>query len=1529
MAEPRVDVRFSAQGLTGKAFSPLQVPGSFDVDLVHIDLDLVESLEIRARLDLASGRVELPLTDALTLPVEIEPGTQVRAYIRAGRWGKDPALTAIREAELFFEHPLRIAHILPVLTRLNTLFEDRRLSAWMQRAQLPGPVGPGRSLMQRLGDRFRPQVDRYFPEGSRERRFLHEARVAMQGSGEVLADVLLDRVHANLVERDGLPTLELRFSGQFVVFGRTPVPFFRVRLPDWLLPSPHAGLVRLTSGDPFLTAALLRDRVPREALAGAIARILSAFEAEISLRAQIPPVNAGADLPGGGKIGLDLTLPGPARVEGVIQGEIDPDGIRLRTDRFVAHLGDGALSFAGTALLHTADPSQSTPATALLAALNGQWPLAALRIDLDTHMDASAPLSELGLRLRYSHPTLHGESNLGLTLSQVAFYGHVAVTDLRPERLAGRLTVLDVHLGAQMSVVPGSRVWDPHRDLRVASHRGEISAHLTAEEGDLLARLTASGESAVEMTLRSEPFPELGLTERESRASALLRLALDGVLRAKNLPNGLVLLDFSGTEGEATLAHLSLEHGPFALSLPPGSTFQFTLPHAALDTSAWGEASANISWDMQGFSPILSGNGSTVELFVPALRQGRLALKLNHVGGLQIETEDESGDENLYDARYFNALLNPDQEIDRWLALLEDEETVRHILDAARILSPELVDKLERGRVFLTRIRDAAAAEGVESAGDILPAPVISKVLSRIILGDTSVEPRLLPLVMEVVEGKGLAVRATKKLLEEVLPENEWAFEIDRGLRWLSRTLSPTQPIPPRPVRELPSLSETPGYKHLLRALPDAKALYEGALEPVTPALNRAVARVAPYLTLAQVEWLLTRSDWPPLTEARLQYVAALKRRVAALSEQYGGFAFALQPLAISLWIEPTIAWHPSAPIEPIPGEPTGFLAHPDTLLGPADAAVLLQAGLTAPVQGRVVQHNQRLLLDYTLRQPPEFLRQVLFELGLGNAQILTGVLMALLNMRQDAIKRPLDLVALFSERLGVDLPRLEDFLAGGRTARLSYYEALAHRADQILSEAEPYQALIARLQRARRPLAAGPQDSSKVTELVNAATAALQAADLAGAACTFKGREPKRRAAATAAYQAAFGAVRALLAADPGSLHRPWVKRWMERRYEALMVRSVYENLVQGIDQTRAWFQTRLGAAMPKGEQPLLEAVINVLYFDEADRTALKADPMVRALVPPLQGPIDLTLVSAMGVVTEGELGTELEAAFQRLHAAYGVRVVRAHTATARSLAYNAAKIVEAVQAVEGPWAWLGYSQGCANALWAETLLHSGSPAQQAVAGRLVGRHLLFSALNGSGHGSGGEWKFRQAMIDGDHFVAHYQSVLSRPAISLGLALVQRALDSRLAVHSMGGVDSLSYDGAERMGREMQVHGHVPTTSIRGIISEPDLPEALVFLTHTLTAQIETPRHDSQVQVDEAVGYPVTVLNGAANQMRAVHLSSRPQATHHWSPLSDTVAFLTTPRDRQRYVYEVPKDRQVFPWVELLADFGFVKVKG
>jgi len=246
-------------------------------------------------------------------------------------------------------------------------------------------------------------------------------------------------------------------------------------------------------------------------------------------------------------------------------------------------------------------------------------------------------------------------------------------------------------------------------------------------------------------------------------------------------------------------------------------------------------------------------------------------------------------------------------------------------------------------------------------------------------------------------------------------------------------------------------------------------------------------------------------------------------------------------------------------------------------------------------------------------------------------------------------------------------------------------------------------------------------------------------------------------------------------------------------------------------------------------------------------------------------------------------------------------------------------------IRGIPGPWGILGYSQGCANALMAESLLRGGTPDEQALLQGLRCRNLLFSALNGSSHGTAGDRKFIQAMVDLDHFLAHYQAVLSQRAIGLGLRAIGRVLDAPPVLWGMGGMRSLSRWGVLPLNQGGQFRDDVPTSLVRGVVEPETLPEALEFLSNVLTRQIESPLHDTQVAAAEAVGHPIWVRNAAAEVLRACDTGAMVQRTHHWSPLHREVEFVTTERDRRYAIYDAPKDRHVVPWIEVNARFGVI----
>jgi hypothetical protein len=210
--------------------------------------------------------------------------------------------------------------------------------------------------------------------------------------------------------------------------------------------------------------------------------------------------------------------------------------------------------------------------------------------------------------------------------------------------------------------------------------------------------------------------------------------------------------------------------------------------------------------------------------------------------------------------------------------------------------------------------------------------------------------------------------------------------------------------------------------------------------------------------------------------------------------------------------------------------------------------------------------------------------------------------------------------------------------------------------------------------------------------------------------------------------------------------------------------------------------------------EQQLVEAIIEVTIYHQVDRERLRKDPLVRLLIPNPPGHYDFSIVFAAGVVTEGKQGLELKDAFQRLEERRGVKVIRADTATARSFEYNAGKIVEAIEAAatfKKPYGLIGYSQGCANALLAESMLLSGSPNQRELISPLVCRQLLFSAANGSFHGPAMERKLHRLITMSEDFFKSQAGYFSRALASTVLEGLNDLLDSSHFHKVMGGAQA------------------------------------------------------------------------------------------------------------------------------------------
>ncbi len=1551
---------------------------------------LVDELVLDAQVALAAGVYHLPIIADQPLDVELPENLSAQVHIEVGPVSgtrssgsqEDLPGVGIQAFEVQFEPAVRLPNVFDVLYKLPGLFVDHDVEAakrlafqllqsnvaqnlvqvgqewftWLEESvDLVSPkAGKAAWSLLGLAEMIRSEVTRVGQKWKQKGFDLFEEFSRLK---ERLPVIYLERAKAQpVLDEEGRAHLDFRFSGESHLKNGRTWRFEDVLLPHMILPAPHALISDLISERPLATAVVREGAFSLRRFMESLVEAPTSVSGTLVGRGSLPVVEVGGQTPDLGEYRTTFRIGGKGRLDGRFDLRASRDALHIETLQLDYAKEDRGLGLTMTGSVElrpseedildgSSDPgkrpleessgdranSRSVLDRCVAAAFERRW-AEDLHFQTGWNLVTKGALDDLEVGAHWAHQLLDGSMQAMLVFDEVRVSGELALEGqgspvrIEVQQGAGLDFKAEGRLEQAVARLGGMLVRPAMSDMSIRSKVGR------AQGGGLSFVTDLGADLAVQVVYGLELFPEFGIDQDDEAVfEGQGRISGRFLVETSSLQGREMTARFDDSAFDILVAHLSGDIAGRRLLFPAGSTLDFKFLEAQMATSGLGRASIQLGWDLAGQSPMLSFGDRTAELFVEDLRRGTLVMHVSEAGGVTF-----SGLEGgLYDFHFFNALVNPGDEPRRWLEILSDDEAMDRVEATVEFFSRDVAAFLRSGRKQVRRIRRILEEENIERAADLVPAHRMARVLSKVICDEDSEEKTIESLVRAVVAGQGLDVPQVRALIDRYYPDHEYDFEIERTLRILARLLAPTEPVPEMAPLEEQPLSERDDYQRLFSGYLSAGSVYERLSRPEAqdPEFWITLGRQAPYLTIEQLDHILACLDEtsPPDQVRRLRAVRALKARTRLIADAYGGIAFMPQAWAVGLFLGEAVRAGGVA----VGGAAQGRCRPVardrfelgQSLLGPADVAVLLHAGLASFWQGPAVQTNQRLLLDLICSQPGEFLLGVLWEMAHRSPRALSGVLYGLLQIEQGALLDQVDMPSLLSSILGIEVPRIDDYMAGGRRARQSLFEALNDTAKQILDAAEPYVALreYLQVQRRRPPQVAAVPESAAA--LADKAQRAIVRADKAGAACKFPKPDPKKVAAAGRAYRRAFEACRSLLSAAPTAFQEDWFRSFFARNYEALMVRSLVRNHQNAIDDVPAWLEKRLGAKVPRDEQELVDAVIDVLYYFEEDRTKLKSDPLVRLLLDPPAGRYDLTIVSCMGVITEGARGTELEDAYRRLGEQLGIRVIRADTQTARTLEYNAARVEEAVRRVDGPWGYVGYSQGCANGLMAEARMLGGSPEQQELVSRLKTRHLLFSALNGSAHGTCGDWKFLRAMSDADRFLKFYQALLSRSAIRFSLKNLRALLDSKPFVHSLGGVASLSHEGVRALARDGQFRADVPTTILRGIVEPETTPEVLEMLSNWLTKEVESDQHDTQVTFWEAVGHPVWVRNEQSRSLARCDMGGLVQRTHHWSPLVHAVKFVTTDRDQALGIYDTPKDRHVFPWVEVNARFGIIDV--
>lgn len=176
----------------------------------------------------------------------------------------------------------------------------------------------------------------------------------------------------------------------------------------------------------------------------------------------------------------------------------------------------------------------------------------------------------------------------------------------------------------------------------------------------------------------------------------------------------------------------------------------------------------------------------------------------------------------------------------------------------------------------------------------------------------------------------------------------------------------------------------------------------------------------------------------------------------------------------------------------------------------------------------------------------------------------------------------------------GLKVPRREDHMAGGRWARQSYYEALFSLAKSVLDDAECYMALKCHLQRVRHHIESDPipvareeplnefeddEASSRLHQAASIARSMIEKADALGNEIFVELVKNEKAVHGTDQYKAAVDAYLEACDAcarargiDKLVFHAEWFQSFYQRNYDALMIKSIYDNVVDDVDKVRYW---------------------------------------------------------------------------------------------------------------------------------------------------------------------------------------------------------------------------------------------------------------------------------------------------------------------------------------------------------------------
>ena len=464
-----------------------------------------------------------------------------------------------------------------------------------------------------------------------------------------------------------------------------------------------------------------------------------------------------------------------------------------------------------------------------------------LQYDYAFDISEDSKLDAMTFSVGASHPMLNGGNMVTTILESIYAFGSVTAREhatldpderRRKRNILLHLPAVDFTLGIQNSYIPpesmsytddgqtktlpemnGGRIMVRFLGGIEEGHQtsgGSVGSSSEMPVSDGIKVVADFGFSSIVMNSESRvnEFPELEIFEgvklrnlTAGRLSGSIKchlrpqqLASKVSTTGPNIFNPLEAyeIDFSDSSLSARIKESTTSLGHRRIIIPTETTVVIKVVESIVDMALEGKTQCELSWDFQGLSPILQvtevglspedvthENKEQVSLLIAPLRQGRLNFHVSPVGGINItkavtSREDKEG---LYDWKFFNAIVSPDEEsAERLMDVIHDKRTMNKLLQVIKLVNADAHRLLRYILTQVWRAKEILDQEGVSDGAHVIPSYNMARLISLFLCGDTSEVDNILPIIRRVVAGDGLDTVKIKELLRQHSETyDEWA----------------------------------------------------------------------------------------------------------------------------------------------------------------------------------------------------------------------------------------------------------------------------------------------------------------------------------------------------------------------------------------------------------------------------------------------------------------------------------------------------------------------------------------------------------------------------------------------------------------------------------------------------------------------------------------------------------------------------------------------------------------------------------